>query len=306
MAKDMFKKYIWIVNTLYSTGGITYKDLVKEWEKSSLNDDGTTIPKRTFDEYKRAIEDNFDINIVCDVHDGYKYKIEDTESLRNDPVKNWLLSTFSINNVILESRKLKKRILFEHIPSGNELLMNIIAAMLEGKCLNIVYQNFHDDHPKMFFIEPYCVKVFKQRWYMVAHSLDRDKILVYALDRILRLEHTDESFDFPETFDAAAYFYDCYGIMMMPEELDVEDIYIKVTDLNNKRKYFRLLPLHQSQREVKCCGDYSVFTYHLYPTYDFLQEILSHGAEVEVLSPDWVRKEFCLLIEDMCQVYKGI
>ena len=64
MAKHQFRKYIWIIDRLYRTGGITYKELAKAWENSSLNDDGRPLPKRTFDDYKRAIEETFDLNII--------------------------------------------------------------------------------------------------------------------------------------------------------------------------------------------------------------------------------------------------
>ena len=139
--------------------------------------------------------------------------------------------------------------------------------------------------------------------YLVAHNPEKKCIGIYALDRIQRLELADKTFTFPETFDAEAYFRDSYGIMVPPEELDVETIRIKVSDKNNKRKYLRLLPLHHSQEKTEKHSDYSVFTYRLYPTYDFFQEILSHGGEVEVLSPEWVRKEFKELIEDMLRQY---
>lgn len=303
MAKDMFKKYLWIVNKLYATGGISYKNLVKAWEHSVLNDEGTTIPKRTFDDYRNAIEETFDLNIMCDASDGYKYKLCDAESLRKDKVKSWLLSSFAVNNSILESRKLKQRILFERIPSGNELLMRIIEAMQENKTLRLTYQGLHHDCPFTFLAEPYCVKVFKQRWYMVARSPEKDSIFIYALDRILQLELTDVAFIFPDTFDTEAYFRNSYGIMVTPEDLDVETIRIKVTDLGNKRKYLRLLPLHVSQEETEVHSDYSIFSYRLYPTYDFFQEVLSHGAEIEILSPEWVRQECKEMIEEMLKKY---
>lgn len=47
----------------------------------------------------------------------------------------------------------------------------------------------------------------------------------------------------------------------------------------------------------------TIFTYRLYPTYDFFQEILSHGGEVEILSSEWVRKEIKTLIEEMFKAY---
>lgn len=49
--------------------------------------------------------------------------------------------------------------------------------------------------------------------------------------------------------------------------------------------------MHHSQEEVETENDYSVFRYYLSPTYDFVQEILSHGCEVEVLSPGHLRDE---------------
>lgn len=148
------------------------------------------------------------------------------------------------------------------------------------------------------------MKVFKQRWYLLARNCEADTLRTYALDRVQRLEHTDETFALPDTFDAEIYFRDAYGILVEPEELDVEEIRLKVTDLNQKRKYFRMLPLHPSQKEVERHTDYSVFTYHVYPSYDFFQEILSHGAEVEVLSPGWVREECRLKAEELYKVYE--
>ena len=300
----MFKKYLWILDRLYSTGGISYKDLVVEWEKSTQNNEKTTIPKRTFDEYRKAIEETFDVNISCDASNGYKYRIDDVEFLQKDYVKNWLLSSFSINNIIQESRKLKGRILFERIPSGNEYLMDIIGAMQDNTCIRLTYQSFHSSSPSVSLVEPYCVRVFKQRWYMVARSRKKEKICVYALDRMMRLEHTVEAFQMLDAFEASTYFQDCYGIIVMPEELDVETIRIKISDMNHKRQYFRLLPIHPSQKEVELQLEYSIFEYRLYPTYDFFQEIMSHGSEIEVLAPDWVRKECRSIIQDMYQLYE--
>ena len=91
-----------------------------------------------------------------------------------------------------------------------------------------------------------------------------------------RIEPTDESFVFPDTFDAETYFADAFGVIVVPEELNVETIRLKISEARNKRKYFRSLPLHTSQNEVEHYTDYSVFEYRLYPTYDFFQEVLSH------------------------------
>ena len=53
--KDQFKKYLWILDLLYSSGGITFKEMAEKWKESSLNDRKTILAKRTFDDYRRAI-----------------------------------------------------------------------------------------------------------------------------------------------------------------------------------------------------------------------------------------------------------
>lgn len=305
MAKDQLRKYIWILDTLYHAGaeGITKKDLNEKWKRSSYNYDGSGIPDRTFIEYKKAIEDNFDITISCKVSNGYRYYIDNLSDLNSDRIKNWLLSSFAINNMIQESKRLSDRIILENIPSGNDCLMTVIQAMNDSRRLKITYKGFHHDVPHTSVVEPYCVKVFRQRWYMVDNDPGTGKKKIHALDRMLRIEITDETFIFSDSFVPSAFFHDSFGIMVDSEDLDVETIRLKVYDDFNKRKYFRLLPLHHSQKEVEVQDSYSIFEFRLYPSYDFLQEILSHGPEVEVLSPQWVRDEISYKVTEMAKLY---
>lgn len=216
-------------------------------------------------------------------------------------VRSWLLNTFAVNNLINESHKLKSRILFENIPSGQRFLTPIIEAMRDGVTLTMTYQSYWRDEPNTFEIEPYCVKVFKQRWYVVCRSPYYDKVMIYALDRVQTLEMRETQFKMPQDFDSAAYFHNCFGIIA-DDDVDVEEISLKV--YANQVKYLRALPLHHSQQEVEITDTYSVFHYYLRPTYDFVQEILSQGEMVEVLSPPYVRDKVAKTIATMAQSYK--
>ncbi len=302
MAKDQFKKYIWIVDMLYRTKGISKKKLNEYWKRSVLNEDHSEIPNRTFIEYKKAIEDTFDITIACNASDGYKYYIENASDIQMNSIKSWLLSSFSINNMIQESKKLQKRIIFERIPSGDEHLIDILQAMQDGMCIELTYQGYHRDHPYIFSVMPYCLKVFKQRWYMVDKGTEDGSLRIHALDRIIRTRQTDQPFDFPSTFDAEAFFHDSYGIIV-DSDYQPEKVRLKVYDKYNKRKYLRSLPLHHSQKEVERADGYSIFEYRVCPTSDFVQEILSHGPEVEILSPEWLREECRYYVNEMYQLY---
>ena len=148
----------------------------------------------------------------------------------------------------------------------------------------MTYQSFGKSEPSTFEVEPYCIKLFEQRWYMLGMS---DKLRIYALDRIKALEPTDRKFKLPKKFDAAKFFEDYYGIIISDEEFDVCPVALKVDSWQSK--YLRTLPLHHTQVEVERNDEYSIFEYYLCPTFDFRQKLLSMGDSVGVLAPMLLR-----------------
>lgn len=297
---NLFNRYVWLVDTIYRVGHITFEDINEKWVASQLNGNGEDIPIRTFHNHRKAIEQMFDINIECDKRNGYTYYIENGEDMERSGVRQWLLNTFAVNNLINESHKLKHRILFEQIPSGQQFLAPIIEAMRDNNKIEITYQSFWSDKPKEIELCPYCVKVFRQRWYLVAYGDIYDDMRIFALDRLQELQISDKTFIYDTEFDAQRYFDDCFGIIM-DEDIDATSVEIRVFD--KKVKYLRVLPLHHSQEEIETTDNYSVFRYYIKPTYDFRQELLSQGAEVEVLSPKLFREEMKNIVADMKRCY---
>lgn len=296
----LFNRYVWLVNIIYRSGKITFEEICNKWTRSVLNQLGEEFPLRTFHNHRKAIEQMFDINIECDKRNGYSYFIENSEDMKRGGVRSWLLNTFAINNLINESHKLKHRILFEQIPSGQHYLVPIIEAMREGRTIEITYQSFWRDEPSTFEVEPWCVKVFKQRWYLVAKSVAYDHPRIYSLDRVSWLQQTENRFKLPKDFDAQEYFAKSFGII---HDGKAEQVEIKVWNKDKKDKYFQSLPLHHSQEVKERTDDYAIFSYYLQPTFDFRQELLSHGADVEILSPVWLRTEMSNIIKSLSEKY---
>ncbi len=296
MATNLFNRYIWLVDTIHRSGRITFEELNTKWLRNSMSE-GKQIPLRTFHNHRAAIEEMFEINIVCD-KSKYEYYIDNDEDIEKGGVRSWLLNTFAVNNLINESHKLKHRILFEEIPSGQQYLTPIIEAMRDGLKLEMSYQSYWKDESTVYEIEPYFVKVFKQRWYMIAKS---DKLRIYALDRIKNLTVSRNTYKMPEDFDPEAYFYNCYGIIQ-DETILPQTVKLKFN--SQQAKYVRALPLHHSQKEIETKTDFSIFTYFVSPTFDFRQEILLHGGDVEVLAPESFRQELKQLTREMIKAYK--
>ena len=314
--KDYLRRHIWILSKLYENPkGLTYKEFEYEWGRTELNSLKTPLPKRTFADCLRAIEDAFDIQISSDARNGYRYRIVNREWLEKDNVKDWLLSAFAVNGLLQDSKGLRDRVMFEEIPSGNEYLLKILGAMKKDNVIRISYQDFYDTAPHEIDLEPYCVRVFRQRWYVIgvmrnipdweeaSEMTNQGNIRRYALDRIKYLEVTDETFKMPVHFSAESYFANAFGIIVEPEKYKVERIRLKVTDINHRRQYIRSLPLHDSQREVERYDDYSIFELQVMPAYDFIQQILAMSNEVEVLSPENVREEIARWVKEIAKLY---
>jgi len=299
------RRYFFVLETLLShRQGLDYNEMMEEWRHSSYNDfDEEVIPKRTLSGYFREIESLFQITISYDAH-RRRYFLVNPDEIYDDTFKKRMLSGFAVNNILNNGNgELRNRIMTENIPSGEEFLIKILNAMKSKKCITVMYQKFSDKEAKKQQLEPYFLKLFHQRWYVVAKTVGGDKLRVYALDRIKDLTIDSQTFSCPKNIDVHTYFIDCFGIEHNTDDYDVEDIKLKVYNAHNKCQYIRALPLHHSQKELEKHDDYSIFQVTVYPTYDFMQEILSHGNEIEVLEPLWVREEFKKKIATMLERY---
>ena len=276
----LINRYVWFVTTIYNRGPISLEEIQHRFESHFGR--GEELSERQFHRYTDAVEELFDIEIKYS-RTQRGYVLADREGIDNMGMRKWLIQTFSVSNILHESQELKKRILLEHVPSGQQHLMTIVDAMRESVALSMTYHSFHREEPSTFEVEPYCVKLFEQRWYMLGKSEGYDELRLYALDRIKALEPTERKFKLPKKFDAEKFFEDYYGIIIGDEDFDVEPVALKVDSWQSK--YLRTLPLHHSQVEVERNEEYSIFEYRLCPSFDFRQKVLSMGATTEVLAP---------------------
>lgn len=293
MAKNFFKRYIWLVDLINRRKYVSFKEISEAWMRSPLNETGDPLSERTFFNHKDAIAGMFGIEILNDRSLGFYIGRSDVGS---DETSDWMLHTLCLNNVLHENADMKDRIFMEKVPSSERFLTDIISAMRDFRVIRLCYQSFRHPEPFCFNVRPYCVKYFKQRWYLLG---DSDLGLrIYSLDRFVDMEELEEHFEIPKGFDAEEYFGNYFGVIIGEEPEDV-----KIRVVPDQVKYFRTLPLHGSQRETAQEDGSSVFSYHIAPTFDFVQEILSHGADVEVLEPAELRESVADIIAGMASRY---
>ena len=298
MAKNYFNRYVWLIDTINRHGHISREEISRLWQGSHLNDTGEELYERTFHNHRDAILDTFGIEIKCDRSLGYY--IANSDDLKRNGIRQWLLESLSMNNLLNESSDMRDRILFEKIPSSQKWLPVIVNAMRDGKAVEITYQSFWRDEPNTFTIHPYCLKLFKQRWYVLGRSDGYDSPWIYALDeRMIDVVPLKKALKKPAKFDAADFFSNYFGVTIDSGE----PVTVKLKVIAGQVRYFESLPLHHSQQIIERTPEYSILQYRLVPTYDFRQELLSHGPNVEILEPEELRNEIKADIVQMCENY---
>ena len=298
----LFQQYIWLVNTIHKYRKLTLDEINQHWLDTDMSE-GLPIARSTFNRHRDAILDMFGVIIECDKKDGFRYYIYNANVLEEESIQNWMLSTLSVNSILSESKGVYDRILLEKIPSDGDNLYKFIEAMKCSVRVKVDYRKYGSKEIKSTMIlEPYLVKLFNKRWYaLVKSSKPNSDLFTLAFDRILSLEITNEKFCYDKDFDSATWFRDCYGIVN-DTNVKVEKVIVRA--FGREANYLRDLPFHHSQKEILKEDDYSDFELILRPTADFWTPLLSRGAAIKVLQPQWLADEIKQIHQEAARLYE--
>lgn len=278
MAKDLFGRYVWIVDTLTRYGKLSRAELNRLWMRSSRSD-GEELPARTFFHYRRAIEEIFNIEILCTPRG--EYYISTDNSRQSKAITNWMLDQHAMTSAMRLSPETAGLIDVEDVPSAREFFPMAYEAVSSHTKILFAYAGYNRsriEHDILF--SPYMLKRYKQRWYMVGVKEKGDGLRTYALDRVREMRLTRDTFRIPEGRNPADIFNNIIGVTS--SQADVKRVKIMTTP--RQAKYFRALPFHSSQQEM-VSDSYSIFSYDLKLNYELVHEILSLGSNVKVLEP---------------------
>lgn len=298
---SLILKYIWVVKTIHRAGRITLKELNEKWRANVDLSRGEDLPRQTFDRWKGGILDMFGILIDCEQRGGYHYYIANPKELSEGKLRTWLLNTYGTAETLSSNLSIHDRILTENIPSSQDHLSTVLEAMKSNNMLHITFKAFTMKEPKRFLVEPYCVKMSAQRWYMLARNTEHKNLRLYSLDRIETVEISNTRFVLPDDFNAKDYFAEFFGIVL-DESVPLQTIILRADKYH--QNYMRTLPLHPTQREIFACDDYADFELKLRPTYDFYMKLMSFGNMIKVVEPKTLQEEICKWLENTIEMYR--
>jgi predicted DNA-binding transcriptional regulator YafY len=281
MAAHQVNVYFWLIDTIAS-GHLTREDINQRWARCRYNDNHEDeFPERKFHRYKEEIQEIFDVEIRCNRSKNYYY-IDNKDDISGGFTRKWLLNAMAVHSMMDQAQEMNDCILYEDIPEGTQYLSLIVDAIKLRHQITFTYHSFNRQQQYDLTLAPYCLKVFKQRWYVAGcPSTHPNETRIYALDRVKDMRLTELPYVYPQTFNAKEFFAPYYGVFR-----NAEPVKVIIEATQNSAQFLRLLPLHNSQRELRQFHGNTFFEYFIAPTFDFIQELRTHGTDIRVREPE--------------------
>lgn len=265
--------------------------------ESDLQEYDFNVSKRTFQRDIVDIRSIYNIDIQYD----YSRKVYFIDLDDQPDVNERILEAFDTFNALNISERLSNYIHFEkRRPQGTENLYGLLHAIQNKVQIKFSYQKFWDDEITYRTAEPYALKEYRNRWYVLANDLKDKKVKSFALDRLSELEITRKKFQLHNDFNVNEHFKYCFGIIG-PNEQKPQEVILSFDPFQGK--YIKTLPLHESQVILKDNEDELLIKLTLFVTHDFFMEILSFGDNVKVIQPESLIAEVKKAYENALKLY---
>lgn len=185
---------------------------------------------------------------------------------------------------------------------GMDFFSQAMEAVAMRKPLIVGYCPYCEAEPQAIHLHPYHLRQYNNRWFLFGKAEEREGLTNLALDRIQSMKAWNTAF-VPTDIDFSDYFYDVVGVTVN-DEMQPQRILLKV---NNRRyPYLDTKPFHGSYREVKEMqgDDYHIVEFIVVVNNELTAQLLSYGADVEVLEPSCLRESMANLARRLYANYQ--
>lgn len=203
----------------------------------------------------------------------------------------------------LQDNAIRDYVQFEEAPVvlGTEFLGVILEAIKNKKTIILDYKKFQNETVKKRTINPYVLKEYRNRWYVIGFDKTDGFVKTYGLDRIEKVDYTQDSFMVDAQFDIDRFFE--YNLGIASSEEEPEEVIISMTPLEGK--YAKSQPLHQSQEVIVDNDQECRIKLTVYITKELVMAILALGSEVKVISPQKLIDQLTQDLNKSIDLYKN-
>lgn len=305
--RGYISRYLLIIKRLQKLSSGTFiskaelRDYIQnELESLQLNDDELEIgfSERTLERDFKEIRNLFGVAIeYSPKHKGYYISNSDGENLNFKR----MIESFEIFNFLNISNDLSEYVILENRRmEGTENFFGLLHAVKNCCYISFEYQKYWESESTSREVEPYALKEFRNRWYILAKDLKDGNIKSFALDRLSSLEISKRRFSVPNRNEIIERYHNCYGIIS-PNDDKIPEVVLSFS--TSQGNYIKSLPIHFSQKALIDNNEEYRISLQLYITYDFIMELLSYGKSVKVIKPQWLIDKVKLAYQQALEQY---
>lgn len=284
--RGYISRYLLILKKLKVKPYSTYEELQtyieNQFDFLQMQDDTLNVgfSKRTLQRDLKEIRNVFGIDIeYSKTNKGYYISQSETENMNFQR----MIEAFDMFNSLNLAQDLTPFIHLEkRRPQGTENLYGLLHAIKNKLKIKFTYQKFWEEEVSQRLVEPYALKEFKNRWYVLAKDNKDNNIKSFALDRLTNLEITRQHYQYPDNFSIEQSYRYCFGIIS-PNGSDPQDIILSFDPFQGK--YIKTLPLHETQEVLVDNDQETRIKLKLCLTHDLVMELLSFGDNMKVIEP---------------------
>lgn len=184
----------------------------------------------------------------------------------------------------------RQLIWFEQVPDyvGTRWLRPLYRAIRGRQVLALRYRPFGAAEAWAATVQPYLLKQYNHRWFLIGQGTGRPGLSTYALDRIESVQPDAKQPHLPLPANIAARFADVIGAAAPAEGTATELVQLRFRA--GRGQYVRTKPLHPSQQVLADTAEALEVSLRVVPTLELETLLLSFGEDVEVLAPAGLRE----------------
>ena len=176
---------------------------------------------------------------------------------------------------------------------------DILQAIKNKVSITIGYKKFQATDEKERSINPYLLKEYQNRWYVIGYDNYDGFVKTYSLDRVTKLLIVGKSFEIDSGFDYDRFFKYNIGITTLDKE--PEDILLSASPLEGS--YLKSQPLHWSQNVIIDNENECKIRLRVVVTKELAMKILSMGGGIKVISPKSLKNQIAAEIKKASSNY---
>jgi predicted DNA-binding transcriptional regulator YafY len=284
--RGYISRYLLILKKLKVKPYSTYEELQayieNQFDYLQMQDDNLQIgfSKRTLQRDIKEIRNVFGIDIeYSKSQKGYFISQNENENMNFQR----MMEAFDMFNSLNLAQDLTPFIHLEkRRPQGTDNLYGLLHAIKNRLQIKFTYQKFWEEELSQRIVEPYALKEFKNRWYIMAKDSKDNNIKSFALDRLTNLEITNQTYQYPDNYSIEQSYRYCFGIIS-PNDEEPQDIILSFDPFQGK--YIKTLPLHDTQQVLVDNDVEMKIKLKLCLTHDLVMELLSFGDNMKVIEP---------------------